>query len=148
MLNHTSDAHAWFRESAASRTNAKADWYVWSDGIAVDGSGVSAFQLRFAHDGRAPPNNWTSSFGGSAWEWVPARRQFYYHRYYRQQPDLNWRNPAVECAMHDVMRFWLDRGVAGFRLDAVTSLFENPALRNEPETGATTPLARPNCATP
>ena len=136
VLNHTSDRHAWFRESAISRDNAKADWYVWSDGLAADAAGVGAFQRRFVHDGRVPPNNWTSDFGGSAWEWVPARRQFYYHRFYRQQPDLNWRNPAVERAMADVMRFWLDRGVAGFRLDAVTSLFEDPQLRDEPDTGA------------
>ena len=90
-----------------------------------------------------PPNNWTSDFGGSAWEWVPARRQFYYHRFYRAQPDLNWRNPAVERAMADVMRFWLARGVAGFRLDAVTALFEDPALRDEPETGATDAFGSP-----
>ncbi len=67
----------------------------------------------------APPNNWVSLFGGSAWEWVPAVHQFYYHEFYKQQPDLNWRNPAVEKAMFDAMRFWLDRGVAGFRLDAI-----------------------------
>ncbi len=135
VLNHTSDQHAWFRESASSRTNAKADWYVWSDGAPADAPGVSAFQRANAHDGRAPPNNWTSGFGGSAWEWVPARRQFYYHRFYRQQPDLNWREPAVERAMFDVVRFWLDRGAAGFRLDAVTTLFEDPQLRSEPEVG-------------
>ncbi|WP_174291275.1 alpha-amylase family glycosyl hydrolase [Sphingomonas bacterium] len=135
VLNHTSDQHPWFRESASSRDNPRADWYVWSDGVPVDAPSVDAVQRRFAHEGRAPPNNWTSGFGGSAWEWVPARRQFYYHRFYRQQPDLNWRNPAVERAMTDVMRFWLDRGVAGFRLDAVTSLFEDPALRDEPAAG-------------
>ncbi len=135
VLNHTSDQHPWFRESAASRDNPRADWYVWSDGVPAAASSTGAVQRRFAHDGRAPPNNWTSEFGGSAWEWVPARRQFYYHRFYRQQPDLNWRNPAVERAMTDAMRFWLARGVAGFRLDAVTSLFEDPALRDEPETG-------------
>lgn len=135
VLNHTSDRHAWFRQSATSRTNAKADWYVWNDGVPLGQPGLSAIQRSAAHDGMAPPNNWTSSFGGSAWEWVPARRQFYYHRFYRQQPDLNWRNPAVEKAMLDVMRFWLDRGIAGFRLDAITSLFEDAQLRNEPETG-------------
>jgi alpha-glucosidase len=82
-----------------------------------------------------PPNNWESVFGGSAWEWVPARKQFYYHKFYRQQPDLNWSNPEVEKAMFDTMRFWLDRGVAGFRLDAIPTLFEDPQLRNEPEKG-------------
>ena len=82
-----------------------------------------------------PPNNWSSLFQGSAWEWVPARGQFYYHFFYKQQPDLNWRNPAVEKAMFDAMRFWLDRGVAGFRLDAITTLFEDPKLHDEPLTG-------------
>jgi alpha-glucosidase len=82
-----------------------------------------------------PPNNWESVFGGSAWEWVPPRKQFYYHKFYRQQPDLNWSNPEVEKAMFDTMRFWLDRGVAGFRLDAIPTLFEDPQLRNEPEKG-------------
>lgn len=144
VLNHTSDQHPWFRESAASRTNSRADWYVWSDGVAADAAGVGAFQKRFVHDGRVPPNNWTSGFGGSAWEWVPARRQFYYHRYYRQQPDLNWRNPAVEQAMLDVMRFWLDRGVAGFRLDAITTLFEDGAGRDEPEAGGADAFGSPN----
>ena len=79
-----------------------------------------------------PPNNWIALFGGPAWEWVPARGQFYYHKFYKQQPDLNFRNPAVEKATFDAMRFWLDRGVAGFRLDAITNLFEDSALRDEP----------------
>jgi alpha-glucosidase len=144
VLNHTSDQDAWFRESASSRTNAKADWYVWNDGIPVDAPGVTEFQKRFEHDGRVPPNNWVSIFGGSSWEWVPARKQFYYHRFYKQQPDLNWRNPAVEKAMFGVLRFWLDRGIAGFRLDAIPSLFEDPKLRNEPETGGTDAYGDPN----
>jgi alpha-glucosidase len=144
VLNHTSDKHKWFIESASSRTNAKADWYVWNDGVAEDSAGVTAYQKRYAHEGRVPPNNWESVFGGSAWEWVPARHQFYYHKFYIQQPDLNWRNPAVESAMFDSMRFWLDRGVAGFRLDAVPTLFEDPQLRNEPETGGTNALGDPN----
>ena len=142
VLNHTSDRHTWFRESAASRNNSKADWYVWSDGVR-DSPDVPAFQRRFAREGRAPPNNWVSEFGGSAWEWVPARRQFYYHRFHRTQPDLNWRNPSVEAAMAEIMRFWLDRGVAGFRLDAVTALFEDRALRDEPATGGTTAFGDP-----
>ncbi len=144
VLNHTSSRHPWFAESASSRTNARADWYVWSDGLAADDPRAGAFQRRFVHDGRAPPNNWTSSFGGSAWEWVPARRQFYYHRFRPEQPDLNWRNPAVEAAMQGVVRFWLDRGVAGFRLDAVTSLFEDLLLRDEPEAGGTDAFGSPN----
>jgi alpha-glucosidase len=82
-------------------------------------------------------------FGGSAWEWEPSVHQFYYHKFYKQQPDLNWRNPAVEKAMFDTMRFWLDRGVAGFRLDAIPTLFEDPQLRNEPETGGINDLGDP-----
>jgi alpha-glucosidase len=144
VLNHTSDKHKWFVESASSRTNSKADWYVWNDGIAENSAGVTEYEKRFAHEGRVPPNNWVSGFGGSAWEWVPARKQFYYHRFYKQQPDLNWRNPAVEKAMFDSMRFWLDRGVAGFRLDAIPTLFEDPQLRNEPETGGTNEQGDPN----
>ena len=144
VLNHTSDKHAWFIESASSRTNPKADWYVWNDGIPASTPGVTDYQKRFAHDGVVPPNNWVSGFGGSAWEWVPARKQFYYHEFYKQQPDLNWRNPAVEKAMFDSMRFWLDRGVAGFRLDAIPSLFEDKQLRNNPEQGGINAQGDPN----
>ncbi|HEV2577022.1 MAG TPA: alpha-glucosidase [Acidobacteriaceae bacterium] len=147
VLNHTSDKHRWFVESASSRTNAKADWYVWNDGVKADAPGVTAYQKRWEHVGMVPPNNWTSVFGGSAWEWVPARKQFYYHRFYKQQPDLNWNNPAVEKAMFDTMRFWLDKGVAGFRLDAIPSLFEDPKLRNEPETGGVNAYGDPNVNT-
>ena len=136
VLNHTSDKDKWFEESRSSRNNAKADWYVWKDakGQTKDGKPI-------------PPNNWQSVFGGPAWEWDPARKQFYYHRFYVQQPDLNWRNPAVEKAMFDVMRFWLDKGVAGFRLDAIPSLFEDPQMRNEPETGGTNAYDYPNIST-
>ncbi len=123
VLNHTSDRHPWFLAAASSRSNPKHDWYVWSDGKKGDGPG--------SHEGRVPPNNWVSLFGGSAWEWVPAVHQFYYHKFYKQQPDLNWRNPRVEKAMFAAMRFWLDRGVAGFRLDAIPQLFEDPQLRDE-----------------
>ena len=144
VLNHTSDKHQWFVESASSRTSPKHDWYVWNDGIPADSPGVTEYQKRFAHDGRVPPNNWVSLFGGSAWEWVPAVHQFYYHKFYKQQPDLNWRNPAVEKACFDAMRFWLDRGIAGFRLDAIPTLFEDPNLRNEPETGGLNAQGDPN----
>jgi alpha-glucosidase len=123
VLNHTSDQHPWFLEALRSRRSAAHDFYVWSDGK-PDISGK-----------RRPPNNWVSLFGGSAWEYVPGLDQYYYHRFYRQQPDLNWRNPHVERAMFDVMRFWLDRGVAGFRLDAITSLFEDARLRDAPALG-------------
>jgi alpha-glucosidase len=123
VVNHTSDKHRWFIESSRSRTDPRHDWYCWSDGRpGSDGAPV-------------PPNNWVSLFGGSAWQWMPSIGQFYYHKFYRQQPDLNWRNPAVEKAMFDSMRFWLDRGVAGFRLDAVPELFEDEKLRDEPVEG-------------
>ncbi len=130
VLNHTSDKHPWFVESAASRTNPRADWFVWSDGKPAPANAVNAHQG--PHGLVVPPNNWIALFGGSAWEWVPTRGQFYYHNFYKQQPDLNWRNPAVEQAMFSSMRFWLDRGVAGFRLDAITDLLEDAALRDEP----------------
>jgi alpha-glucosidase len=150
VLNHTSDKHAWFVESASSRTNAKTDWYVWNDGIPASGPNVGAFQKRYVRMGPkgdvVPPNNWESYFGGSAWEWVPARGQFYYHKFYKEQPDLNWRNPAVERAMFAAMRFWLDRGVAGFRLDAITTLYEDPQLRSERETGGLNAQGDPSLA--
>ncbi|MGA7413802.1 MAG: alpha-glucosidase [Bryobacteraceae bacterium] len=115
VLNHTSDKSPWFIESASSRTNPKRDWYIWRDGKAPG----------------KPPNNWLSIFGHSAWQYSPATDQYYYHYFYIQQPDLNWRNPQVEKAMFDQLRFWLDRGVAGFRLDAVPTLFEDPKLQDE-----------------
>jgi len=140
VLNHTSDRHKWFIESESSRSNPKHDWYMWNDG--KPGSGKNA------HDGPGgrvvPPNNWISEFGGPAWEWGPKVKQFYYHKFYRQQPDLNWRNPEVESAMFGAMRFWLDRGVAGYRLDAITTLFEDPNLRDEPLLGGTNAQGDPN----
>jgi alpha-glucosidase len=115
VMNHSSDQHAWFIDSRSSRTSAKRDWYMWHDG-----------------KGSAEPNNWVSTFGGSAWTMDSKTVQFYYHFFYPQQPDLNWRNPAVHDAMFDVTRWWYKRGVAGFRLDAVDTLFEDPALRDNP----------------
>jgi alpha-glucosidase len=132
VLNHTSDQHPWFQEAAASRGSSRHNFYVWSDGR-IDAHGV-----------RQPPNNWVSLFGGSAWEYVPAVERFYYHKYYRQQPDLNWRNPEVERTMFEMMRSWLERGVAGFRLDAITSLIEDARLRNEPALGGTNAQGDPN----
>jgi alpha-glucosidase len=126
VMNHTSDKHKWFEESESSKTNPKRDWYVWRDGKGVDANGKPI-----------PPNNWISDFGGSAWQYDPKTKQFYYHEFYKQQPDLNWRNPEVEKAMFDSCRFWLDRGVAGFRLDAIPALFEDEQLRDEPTTGGT-----------
>ena len=120
VLNHTSDQHAWFKQSRGSRKNPKRDWYVWRDGkVGADGK-------------MHPPNNWQSLFGHSAWQWDAKTRQYYYHRFYAEQPDLNWRNPAVEQAMFAQMRFWLNRGVAGFRLDAIDSLLEDPTLADAP----------------
>ena len=115
VMNHTSDQHPWFIDSRSSRTAAHRDWYIWRDG-----------------QNGGPPNNWTSGFGGSAWKLDSATNQYYYHFFYPQQPDLNWRNPAVEKAMFDVTRWWYKRGVAGFRLDAVETLFEDPNLRDNP----------------
>jgi alpha-glucosidase len=116
VVNHTSDQHPWFLDSKSSRTSAHRDWYIWRDG---KGPGQ-------------PPNNWTSTFGGSAWKFDPTTNQYYYHYFYAQQPDLNWRNPAVRDAMFDVTRWWYKRGVSGFRLDAVDTLFEDPNLRDNP----------------
>jgi alpha-glucosidase len=132
VLNHTSDRHPWFADAASSRTASHHDFYVWNDG------------KRGAGGKPLPPNNWVSLFGGSAWQYVPAVDQFYYHKFYRQQPDLNWRNPKVEQAMFGAMRFWLDRGVTGFRLDAITTLFEDPQLRDEPALGGTNAQGDPN----
>ena len=132
VLNHTSDQHPWFLDAARSRDSRHHDFYVWSEG------------KRDAEGHPQPPNNWVSLFGGSAWSFVPAVGQFYYHRFYRQQPDLNWRNPEVEQAMFAAMRFWLDRGVAGFRLDAITELFEDEKLRDAPELGGVNALGDPN----
>jgi alpha-glucosidase len=121
VMNHTSDKHPWFIESSSSKANPKRDWYVWRDGKAPD----------------TPPNNWQSVFGHSAWKYDPHTNQWYYHKFYPEQPDLNWRNPAVEKAMFDSVRFWLNRGVAGFRLDAVPTLFEDPQFRDEQVLGGT-----------
>jgi glycosidase len=114
--NHTSDRHPWFLESRASRANAKRDWYVWRD-ARPDGS---------------PPNNWFSIFGGPAWEWDEATGQYYLHSFLREQPELNWRNPELVAAMHDVLRFWFERGVDGFRIDVVHRLAKDPQLRDNP----------------
>jgi alpha-glucosidase len=140
VLNHTSDKHPWFTASRTSRTDPKHDWYVWNDG--KPGTGKNAHQG--LHGSVVPPNNWISLFGGSAWEWDPTAKQFYYHRFYKQQPDLNWRNPAVEKAMFGAMQFWLDRGVAGFRLDAIPELFEDAQLRDEPVIGGINSQGDPN----
>jgi alpha-glucosidase len=114
--NHTSHRHPWFVESRGSRDNQKRDWYIWRD-PAADGG---------------PPNNWLSEFGGSAWEYDDTTRQYYYHAFLAQQPDLNWRNPEVRRAIYDVMRFWLRNGVDGFRVDVIWHLIKDAAFRDNP----------------
>ena len=128
VINHTSDQSAWFKESRSSLTNPKRDWYIWRDG---KGPGE-------------PPNNWQSWFGHSAWTFDPTTKQYYYHYFYPQQPDLNWRNPAVASAMYATEEWWYKRGVAGFRLDAVDSLFEDPNLTNDPVLGGVSAYGDPN----
>ena len=115
--NHSSDEHPWFKESRSSRDNPRRDWYIWKD-AKPDGS---------------PPNNWLSVFGGSAWEWDEKTKQYYYHAFLVKQPDLNWRNPEVEEAMHDIMRFWLDKGVDGFRVDAMWHMVKDLQWRDNPK---------------
>jgi alpha-glucosidase len=114
--NHTSEEHPWFIESRSSRNNPKRDWYLWRD-AAADGG---------------PPNNWLSNFGGLGWEWDVNTGQYYYHSFLKQQPDLNWRNPELREAMFDVLRFWLDRGVDGFRVDVMWLLIKDGQFRNNP----------------
>ena len=114
--NHTSDQHPWFVESRSSRNNPKRDWYIWREPAAAGG----------------PPNNWLSEFGGSAWEYDTASRQYYYHAFLAQQPDLNWRNPEVRQAVYDVMRFWLRKGVDGFRVDVIWHLIKDAQFRDNP----------------
>lgn len=114
--NHTSVEHAWFKESRSSRDNPKRNWYLWRDPV----------------PGGGPPNNWLSNFGGSAWELDEKTGQYYYHAFLKEQPDLNWRNPEVRHAMHDVLRFWLDRGVDGFRVDVIWHIVKDAHFRDNP----------------
>ena len=116
VLSHTSNQHPWFQDSQTSRDSAKSDWYVWAD-AKPDGS---------------PPNNWLSIFGGPAWEWSGDRMQYYLHNFLKEQPDLNLHNADVQDALLDVARFWLDRGVDGFRLDTINFYFHDKLLRDNP----------------
>jgi alpha-glucosidase len=120
VMNHTSDKHEWFIQSRSSRENPYRDWYMWQDGKGETATSKGE-----------PPNNWQSEFGHSAWEWDSTTRQYYYHKFYMQQPDLNWYNPKVHEAFKDIIGFWLKRGVSGFRFDAITTLFEDPSLADE-----------------
>ncbi|WP_374164757.1 alpha-amylase family glycosyl hydrolase [Arcticibacter sp. MXS-1] len=114
--NHTSHQHPWFVESRSSRHNPKRNWYIWKDA---------------GPEGEAP-NNWLSVFGGSAWEWDELTRQYYYHGFLKEQPDLNWRNPEVQAAMLEVMRFWLNKGVDGFRVDVIWHMIKDEQFRDNP----------------
>ena len=114
--NHTSDQHPWFVASRRSRDDPKRDWYLWRD----------------AAPGGGPPNNWRSNFGGTGWTWDAGSGQYYYHSFLPQQPDLNWRNPAVRAAMLDALRFWLDRGVDGFRVDVMWMMIKDDQFRDNP----------------
>jgi len=116
VYSHTSDQHEWFKESRSSVDSARADWYVWAD----------------AKEDGTPPNNWLSMFGGSAWSWDTSRRQYYLHNFLREQPDLNFHSPAVQDAILDVTRFWLERGVDGVRLDVANNYFHDEKLRDNP----------------
>lgn len=116
VLSHTSAEHAWFKESRESRSNPKADWYVWAD----------------AREDGTPPNNWLSLFGGCAWQWEPRRGQYYLHNFLTSQPDLNFHNPDVRRAVLDAVKFWLDKGVDGLRLDAINFCFHDLELRDNP----------------
>lgn len=133
VLSHTSDQHEWFKESRQSKDNSKADWYVWAD-PKPDGT---------------PPNNWLSIFGGSAWQWDGSRQQYYLHNFLASQPDLNFHNPDVQDTLLDTCRFWLDRGVDGFRLDTINFYFadkelkDNPPLTPEERNGTIAPMVNP-----
>lgn len=120
VISHTSELHEWFVESRSSRDNPKADWYVWAD-ASPDGT---------------PPNNWLSIFGGSAWRWDTRRMQYYMHNFLPEQPDLNFHNPEVQDAVLDIVRFWLDKGVDGFRLDTINFYFHSQGLENNPALAA------------
>jgi alpha-glucosidase len=114
--NHSSDQHSWFQQSRSARDNPYRDWYIWRDPA----------------PGGGPPNNWLATFGGSAWEWDESTGQYYLHSYLKEQPDLNWRNPDLQTAMLEVLKFWLDRGVSGFRIDSIAHLLKDTEFRDNP----------------
>jgi alpha-glucosidase len=130
--NHTSDQHPWFVDARASRHSAKRDWYLWQDGP--------------GHGPGGRPNNWKAAFGGDTWTWDDATRQWYLHLFLPTQPDVNWRNPELAAAMHDTLRFWLDRGVDGFRVDVVQGLTKDPAYPDDPPDQVLPHAAVNNCA--
>lgn len=120
--NHSSSEHPWFLEARSSRDNPKRDWYIWSDGI----------EDPTAAHGRRPPNNWLAYFGGPAWTWDETSQQYWLHLFLPEQPDLNWHNPEVRTAMYNAIRFWLDRGIDGFRIDTIDRMLKDPELRDNP----------------
>jgi alpha-glucosidase len=126
--NHTSVQHDWFKEARASLDSPRRDWYIWKD----------------AKPDGGPPNNWGSIFGGSAWEWDEQTGQYYFHQFLKEQPDLNWRNPDVVNAMKDVLTFWLDRGVDGFRMDVVGMIYKHPDMPDQPPNPDARADLRPN----
>lgn len=125
VVNHTSDEHEWFKQARSSRTNKYRDYYIWKDAAGFEEDGTPI-----------PPNNWISAFAPSAWEWDETTEQFYLHLFSKKQPDLNWENPAVREEVYDIMRFWLDKGVSGFRMDVINLISKDPAYPNDPEVEA------------
>lgn len=115
VVNHTSDQHEWFKQSRSSKNNPYRDWYIWRP-------------ARYENGNRIPPNNWESAFSGSVWEWDDETQEYYLHIFAKEQPDLNWENPKVVAAVHDIIRFWLDRGVDGFRMDVINLISKAPGL--------------------
>ncbi|WP_259470203.1 alpha-amylase family glycosyl hydrolase, partial [Serratia plymuthica] len=115
VVNHTSDEHPWFIESCSSKSSARRDWYIWRDG-----------------KNGAEPNNWESIFNGSAWKYHPGSEQYFLHLFSERQPDLNWENPQVRAALYDMMRWWLDKGIDGFRIDAICHMKKQPGLSDMP----------------
>jgi alpha-glucosidase len=131
VMNHTSDAHRWFASSRADRTGPQADWYLWRDPAGVTDDGTLL-----------PPNNWVSWFGGPGWQWAQSRGQFYFHTFLAEQPELDWRTPAVEAAQFKMVRGWLARGVDGFRLDVFNLFLKDPELRSNPVQPGTSAWSR------
>ncbi len=129
VMNHTSDQHGWFKESRSSRDNPKRDWYIWKDPL--PSPRLPSLLSKKAVVGK-PPNNWQASFGGKAWEYDANTGQYYLHLFTIEQPDVNWRNQEVRKAQLDAFRFWMDRGVDGFRLDVFNAYFKHPALPDNP----------------
>ncbi|KAG9024714.1 hypothetical protein FRB95_011153 [Tulasnella sp. JGI-2019a] len=122
VVNHTSHQHAWFKEARSSRTNPKRDWYIWRDAV-IGPNGE-----------RIPPNNWKAAFEGSCWEWDEGTGQYYFHLFLAEQPDLNWENPDVRGAIYEVMRFWMDQGCDGFRMDVINLISKNTTFPDAPIT--------------